>query len=84
MAYINQAGQVVNGQRDYNRLWTVQGPCYYPAGHIWFYYPLYVLSSMTIHAEHIIKIIHFLLGSSCFYFYSQIAFKYFKRDQMKA
>lgn len=41
--YIQQAGAVYHGERDYTKLSSTLGPCYYPAGHIWHYLPAYWL-----------------------------------------
>ena len=43
VAYIQQAGAVYMGERDYTMLSSHLGPCYYPAGHIWHYIPAYWL-----------------------------------------
>lgn len=39
-AYLNQADQVIRGQRNYADLITNQGNCFYPAGHILIYMPI--------------------------------------------
>ena len=43
IAYLQQAGAVYNGERDYTKLSSNLGPCFYPAGHIWHYIPAYWL-----------------------------------------
>ena len=60
-AYIQQAGAVFNGERDYTKLSSMLGPCYYPAGHIWHYYVAFWLHMNTVYAELIIKAVHYLL-----------------------
>jgi hypothetical protein len=62
-AYLNQAGQVYLGQRDYTKLETVQGPCYYPAGHLWLYYPFYVLFTNSENAEFYFRAVHVVMHS---------------------
>ena len=43
VAYIQQAGAVYNGERDYTKLSSNLGPCFYPAGHLLHYLPAYWL-----------------------------------------
>ena len=76
-AYINQANQVANGQRDYTKLSSLQGPCFYPAGNLWHYLPVYYLHIATTDAEYIMKIVHFLVHSVIIVLMSKTAFKYF-------
>lgn len=83
-AYINQAGQVVNGQRDYDALMTDQGPCNYPAGHIWLYAPIYVMFTHLEWAEHYLKLLHFAVASICNFYMGSISYKYFKHSPQKA
>ena len=42
-AYLNQAAQFVHGQNYYPNITSLQGPCYYPAGHLWHYAPIYMM-----------------------------------------
>ena len=42
-SYVQQAGAVYNGERNYSRVDGILGPAYYPAGNIWHYYPVYWL-----------------------------------------
>ena len=65
-------------------LQTAQGPCYYPAGHLWLYAPIYIMFTKTVLAEYILKLIHFTISSFCNYFYSKMAYKYFGSDSLKA
>lgn len=83
-AYINQAGQVYNGQRNYSFLRTAQGPCYYPAGHLWLYYWFYPMYTHTEYAEHYMKIVHFIVDSTTNLLYSKVAYKYFHDRPMDA
>jgi hypothetical protein len=43
VAYINQAGVFLSGQNCYDKIFSLQGPCNYPAGHLWHYLPVYKL-----------------------------------------
>ena len=36
-AYLQQAYQVQRGVTDYTKISSYQGPCYYPAGHLYHY-----------------------------------------------
>ena len=54
-AYLNQAGAFSSGQTAYYKLSGLQGPCFYPAVHLWLYLPHYLLHLSTIYAEHISK-----------------------------
>lgn len=55
-AYIQQASAVYNGERDYTRISSNQGPCYYPAGHLWHYYWVYWLHMQVEWAETAAKV----------------------------
>ena len=83
-AYINQAAQVVHGQRDYTLLDTNQGPCFYPAGHLWLYYPVYLLYTHTEKAEYIFKFVHFIVHSLTNLLVCLVGFEYFKDEPWKA
>ena len=50
-AYINQAGQFAMGQTNYWSISSGQGPCYYPAGHLWHYLPIYHAFTQTDYGE---------------------------------
>lgn len=76
-AYINQAGQVARGQRDYEKLVTNQGPCYYPAGHIWFYRCFFRIFNTNENAETILKMFHIILHSVSNYLSCSLAKAYF-------
>lgn len=81
-AYLNQAGQVVQGQRNYELFNTNQGPCFYPAGHLWLYYYPYLFFSKCADAEHYWKLMHYVIHSLTNYLVSQIGYSYF-RDKPK-
>lgn len=83
-AYVNQAGQFISGQTNYLRITSVQGPCFYPAGHLWHYVPIYYLHISTEHAEDIVKVLHLLLLVVQHHFISKIAYSYFAQHQQKA
>ena len=53
-AYINQAGQFASGQTNYSMISSMQGPCFYPAGHLWHYLPIYKMFTYTCYAETIL------------------------------
>ena len=81
-AYLNQAGQVVQGQRDYTLLDTNQGPCYYPAGHLWLYYLPYIFFQQCEQAEHYWKLFNYAMHSFTNFLVCQIGYSYF-RDRPK-
>jgi predicted membrane-bound dolichyl-phosphate-mannose-protein mannosyltransferase len=58
----------------------MQGPCFYPAGHLWLYYPFYVLYTSTENAEHYMKVVHYLMHSAQNLLVSLIGFEYFEND----
>ena len=76
VAYIQQAGAVYNGERDYTRLSSHLGPCYYPAGHIWHYLPAFWLHLQTQHAEQIIKVGHFVIYAVTLMLATHLAYLY--------
>lgn len=73
-----QAGQVYHGQRDYTLLRAIQGPCYYPAGHLWLYYPFYEFFIQNENSEHIMKLIHYFCHSVLNLLTSLIGYTYFE------
>ena len=83
-AYINQAGCVVSGETCYPRISSVQGPCFYPAGHLYFFVPAYLVHTYTEHAESIVKIVFAMFHSANIYLASSIAFRYFKNEPRRA
>ena len=83
-AYVNQAGQFISGQTNYLKITSVQGPCFYPAGHLWHYVPVYYLHIWTVHAESIMTVFHLLLLVFQHYLISVIAYRYFKDNISKA
>lgn len=83
-AYINQAAQFANGQTDYTQISSLQGPCFYPAGNILHYLPVYYLHTYTHQAEYIMKIVHFIVHSIISVTMSKIAFKYFEGEPHRA
>jgi len=47
-AYVIQAGEVANGQRNYSMISSIQGPAFYPSGLFIHYIPVYYLHMYTI------------------------------------
>ena len=78
-AYINQAGQFMSGQTNYEQLSSAQGPCYYPAGHLWHYSPFYFLFLSTDIAERILLAFHILLHTLSLVILCLLSYNYFKR-----
>ena len=77
IAYLQQAGAVYHGERDYLLLSSNLGPCYYPAGHIWHYMLAYMVHMQTEYAEFIIKFVHVLLHTLIIVFATKISYLYF-------
>ena len=72
------------GQRDYRQIFAFQGQCYYPAGHLIFYTPFYLLYTNTVYAEFITKAFFILLHSQTNYYAGMIAFRYFQKTPKTA
>lgn len=72
------------GQTDYMGISSGQGPCFYPAGHLWHYSPIYFLYMYTEKAELIHKFLHILLHSGNISIVVSLAYKYFHNDIAKA
>jgi hypothetical protein len=66
----------LNGETDYTKISSNQGPCFYPAGHLWHYMPLAWLHYQTPYAEFYIKFGHIVLHSITNLFVGKIAFLY--------
>lgn len=74
---MNQAGQFISGQTNYSKISSVQGHCFYPAGHLWHYVPIYWLHMFTDQAENCVKILHMLIHSATLILVIKIGYKYF-------
>lgn len=73
----------MSGQTDYGKISSPQGPCYYPAGHLWHYSPIYYMYLWTDQAEIYHKFIHLFLHSINMTVVVTVAYKYFKNDYLK-
>lgn len=83
-AYVIQAGQFISGQTDYDRLVSKQGPCNYPAGHLWHYALFYKLYLLTDHGQLIFQAAHYLVYCAVVALWTKIAFAYYRRQPEKA
>lgn len=83
-AYVNQAGQFASGQTVYPKLSSIQGQCFYPAGHLYHYVPVYHLFLATDKAEYIWKTCHFVFHSIINYFVARLSFTYFTSEPHRA
>lgn len=81
-SYLQQMSAVYQGQMDYTKLSSTQGPCYYPAGHIYHYMFAYILHNYTEDAEVIMKAVHIVLHSAILMITIKVAFIYFA-DEVK-
>ena len=77
VAYIQQAGAVYNGERDYTKLSSHLGPCFYPAGHLLHYLPAFWLHLQTPWAEKIIQFGHIIIHSLTIVYATKIAYLYY-------
>lgn len=84
IAYIQQAGAVYQGERDYVQLSSNLGPCYYPASHIYHYILAYMLHLQTEHAETIIKFVHVIIHTLIIIFATKIAYLYFADEKERS
>ena len=72
-AYVAQAGQFASGCTNYVKISSVQGQCFYPAGHLYHYVPVYYLYLLTPHAEQFVKIAHHLMHTGTIYIVAKLA-----------
>lgn len=79
-AYINQAGALSGGEFRYWKISSLQGPCFYPGGHLFMYLPAYWLHTTTEDAEQIMKLIFFSIHSLSLVVVSSISYRYFKDE----
>jgi len=85
VAYLQQAGAVYHGETDYTKISSTLGPCFYPAGHIWHYFPVYWLHLNFENAEFIMKGVHVILHSTLIVYIAKIAYEYFdERSEVQA
>ena len=63
VAYIQQASAFLNGERNYTQISSNQGPCYYPAGHLWHYSIVYWVHMKYTNGETIFKVVHMIIHS---------------------
>jgi alpha-1,3-mannosyltransferase len=79
-AYIQQAAAVLMGETDYTKISSNQGPCFYPAGHIWHFLPAAWLHYNTKYAEIIMKAVFIGIHSFTNFFIGKIAYLYLEND----
>lgn len=83
-AYLQQAYAVYMGERNYGRISSSQGACYYPAGHLWHYQPAIWLHLNSDHALVIMKLVHALMHQITLVTVVKICYVYFaERDDSK-
>jgi len=63
---------------------SVQGQCFYPAGHLYHYVPVYLLYLYTDRAEDIVKLIHHLMHSMTLYYVAKLSYGYFRKNRAAA
>lgn len=64
------------GETDYTKISSNQGPCFYPAGHIWHYVPAALLHYQTRYAELIMKVVFIFIHSLTNHFIGKISYLY--------
>lgn len=80
-AYLTQGAEFWHGQTDYKKISSMQGPCYYPGGHLWLYGLISRIFELTDSCDFILRLIHVLLQSACQSMVVAMALKYFKRAE---
>lgn len=65
------------GETDYTKLSSNLGACYYPAGHIWHYFPVVWLHLNNENAITIMRLVHNLLHQVTLVVVVKIAYIYF-------
>jgi len=80
IAYVQQAGAVWMGERDYTKISSNLGPAFYPAGHLWHYIPVYMLHLYTEDVEYIMKGVHIGIHCCIINTVYLISCKYFKDE----
>ena len=74
-----------NGERDYTKISSHLGPCFYPAGHLFHYIPVFWLHLQTPLAEKIVQFGYILIHSLTIVYATKIAYLYHgKQGQIKA
>lgn len=80
-AYLQQSHAVYMGERDYAMLSSSQGACYYPAGHIWQYFPVVWLHKLEFlrpgDAIRIMIVVHLVIQQVVLVVAAKIAYLYF-------
>jgi Gpi18-like mannosyltransferase len=72
------------GQTEYINISSIMGACFYPAGHLWHYAPIFKLLQGIAHSTLCLKIFHLILHTVSILVVSKVAFNYFKQDPSKA
>ena len=83
-AYLNQAGQLTSAVTRYNQISGLQGPCYYPAGHIFLYLPQYLIHLYTEHAEYFSKALALNIFGATQLIIIDLAYNYFVDEPIRA
>ena len=71
------------GERNYLKLSSSQGACYYPAGHIWHYIPVVLLHLHSDYAVEIMKLMHALMHQLTLVIVVKICYIFFGQEDEK-
>ena len=83
-SYLQQAGHVWRGETNYKQITGNKGPCFYPAGHLWHYVPLYLLYEKTSDGFQMLKAVYITVYAGSMVVLSKICLDYFRRSPPKA
>lgn len=82
-SYLQQSLAFYYGSTNYTTYSSSQGPCYYPAGHLYHYVVLNLIHMNTEHAEQIITLLHMFMHSFLLCLTIKISYIYFAEEKNK-
>jgi hypothetical protein len=72
--YLMQAYQVYKGVTDYTKLSSNEGPCFYPAGHVWHYLMAVFIHINTNHPFLVMRLVHLAIYQICSHLVVRLAY----------
>ena len=78
VAYLQQANALYEGETDYTRISSNQGPCFYPAGHLYHYLVVLMVHLRLENATFIMRLVHYAIQNLIQVFMIKLTYRYNK------